>query len=133
MMRRFMICIVICSALTGCMRLENGTHIYNDSTVDSAAAEKIFEADERLVSTATIIYQNELVSGVTVKTFSRFRKDKIEEELKKKLEKEYPELDITVSADNKIVHNTVKIIQDKDKTGLDKQLKEIVSLLKEET
>lgn len=115
------------------MRLENGNHIYNDSTVESLPAEKVFEADERLVSTATIIHHNELVSGVTVKTFSRFHKEKIEDELKKKLEEVYPEFEITVSADNKIVHQTVKIIQDKDKKELDEQLKKIVSLLKEET
>lgn len=132
-MRRLVICIFICSVLTGCMRLENGNHIYNDSTVESLPAEKVFEADERLVSTATIIHHNELVSGVTVKTFSRFHKEKIEDELKKKLEEVYPEFEITVSADNKIVHQTVKIIQDKDKKELDEQLKKIVSLLKEET
>lgn len=132
-MKRLVICIFISIVLTGCMRLENGNHIYNDSQSDHLAAEKIFATDDRLVSTATIIHDDKLLSGVTVKTFSRLHKQKIEDELTKKLEEAYPEHEITVSADNKIVHETVKIVQNKDKEQLDEQLKRIVSLLKEET
>lgn len=117
----------------GCNRLENGVHIYNNSTATSEQAEEIFSRDDRLVSSNAIFNDNKIISGVTVKTFSRFRKEKIEKDLKKKLKEAYPEFEIVVSADNKIVHMTSKLIQDKDDKNLGKELKAIVSLLKEET
>lgn len=133
MLKRLVICIFILILLTGCMPLKTGIHIYNDSTEDQISAEKILEADERLVSTATIIHQKELISGIRVKTFSRYHKKKIEEELKAKLEEVYPEYEITVSADSKIMSETVKVIQNKDNEKIDEQLKRILSLSKEET
>ncbi|WP_155767534.1 hypothetical protein [Sporosarcina ureilytica] len=96
-------------------------------------AEEVFAKEDRLVSTNIIFHDEEMISGVTVKTFSRFHKEKIEKELKKKLKEAYPEFDIIVSADNKIVHKTSKLIQDKDDKNLGKELKKLVSLLKEET
>lgn len=131
-MRKVMFVLLISILLSGCTRLEKGIHVYNDSTADSQPAENVFIEDKRLVSVATIIHENKLVAGVTVKTFSRFHKKKIEEELKKQLEEVYPDFEVTVSADNKIVHKTAKIIQNNDKEQLDDQLKKIVSLLKEE-
>lgn len=133
MVRWLVICIFVSTVLVGCMRLEDGNHIYNDSNAESSPAEEIFEADDRIVSAATILHDQELVSGITVKTFSRFKKKKIEKELKKKLEEAYPEFEVTVSADNKIVHKTAKIIQNNDKEQLSVKLKKIVSLLKEDT
>ena len=47
---------------------------------------KVFEDDDRLISAIAIFHEKEILSGVTVKTFSRFNKAKIEKELTKKLE-----------------------------------------------
>lgn len=126
-------CLIFTLVLVGCSRLSEGVHFHNHSTTDSTQAEKIFEEDDRLVSVNAIFYEDDLVSGVSVKTFSRFHKNKIEKELKKKLEEAYPDLHITVSADNKIVHKTSKIIQHKEQEQLGEKLEKIVSLLKEET
>lgn len=132
-MRKIIIFTFMCLLLIGCARLEEGVHIYNDSEADSEEAEKIFMEDKRLVSAGVIIHQKKLVSGVTVKTFSRFQKNKIEKELKEKLERVYPDFEVTVSADNKIVHKTAEIIQNTNKEQLEEQLEKIISLLKEET
>lgn len=132
-MRKIIVFAFICLLLSGCMRQEKGVHIYNNSEADSQLAENILTEDQRLVNVATIIHQKKLVSGVTVKTFSRFHKKKIEEELQQKLEEAYPDFEVTVSADNKIVNKTKKIIQNTDQEQLDDQLNKIVSLLKEET
>ncbi len=131
--RNVLLYVFILIVLSGCARLGEGVHIYNHSTADSKLAERIFEEDERLVSTNAIFHNDDLVAGMTVKTFSRFHKEKIEKELKKKLEESYPNLTVTVSADNKVVHKTSQIIQDKEEEQLDEKLKKIVSLLKEET
>ena len=132
-MRKIIVFTFICLLLSGCIRQEEGVHIYNDSEADSQQAEKILAEDQRLVSATAIIHQKKLVSGMTVRTFSRFHKKKIEKELKQQLERAYPDFEVTVSADNKIVHKTTEIIQNTDKEQLDEQLKKIVSLLKEET
>lgn len=132
-MRKIIILLFTCLLVVGCVRLEKGVHIYHISDEDSESAERIFSEDERLVSASAIIHEGKLVSGVTVKTFSRFHKKNIEKELKEKLEEAYPDYEVTVSADNKIVHKTAKIIQNKEEQKLDEQLTKIVSLLKEET
>ena len=49
-------------------------------------AEEVFINDERLTSAVAVFHENDLITGVTLKTFSRFKKEKIEKELKKKLE-----------------------------------------------
>lgn len=131
--RNVLLFLVIFVVLTGCARLGEGVHIYNHSEAESSPAEKVFQEDERLVSANAIFDEENLVAGVTVKTFSRFHKKKIENELTKKLEESYPDLTVTVSADNKIVHKTSSIIQNKEEEQLGKELEKLVSLLKEET
>lgn len=131
--RNILLSILILVVLTGCSRLGEGVHIYNQSSEDSLLAEEIFEEDPRLVSVNAILHQENLVAGVRVKTFSRFHKKKIEEELQKKLEKSYPDLTVTLSADNKVVHKTSKLIQNKEEAQLGEKVEKIISLLKEET
>lgn len=131
--RRFGFYIVLILLLSGCVRPESGIHIQNDAGADLKKAEEIFVEDERLKSVVAVFHGEDLVSGVTVKTFSRFHKEKIEKELKKKLESHYPEAKITVSADNKIIQETAKLLNEKDKEKLNKKLKKIKSLLEEET
>lgn len=132
-MRKIGLCLLISMMLVGCTQLEKGIHIHSDTEEDHQLAESIFAADDRLARVAAIIHEDKLVVGLTVHTFSRFHKEKIEAELKKKLEEAYPDLEVTVSADNKIVHKTAEIIQNTNKENLEEQLDKIVSLLKEET
>ena len=119
--------------LSGCIRPENVVQIQNETHADDKKVEDIILNDERLVSAVAVFHDDELISGVTVKTFSRFHKEKIEKEIKKDLEKVYPELEITVSADNKIIKETTKLLDEEDQEKLDKKLKKIKSLLEEET
>lgn len=119
--------------LTGCVSADSGVRIQNDTKADIKKAEDIFESDDRLIGTVAILHEKEMISAVTVKTFSRFHKKKIEKELKKKLEKEYKDFDITVSADSKAVYETMKLMELEDKEKLKKNIKKLVSLLEEET
>ncbi len=127
------LCLVIfaLAILAGCSA--NGIRIHNDSTEDVAKAEEVFVNDKRLTSAATVFHENDLITGVTLKTFSRFNKGKIEKELKKKLKKLYPELDVTVSADMKIWLETNKLIDLDSEKDIGKKIKELKMLLKEET
>jgi len=120
--------VILLSGCTG-----SGFRIDNNSSEDHAKAEEVLLNDKRLTSAVTVFHENDLLTGVTLKTFSRFKKEKIEKELKKKLEKSYPELDITVSADSKIWMETNKLIESDDKKDQGKKIKELKSLIKEET
>jgi hypothetical protein len=131
--RKLGLMIVVLAMLAGCS--ENGIRIYNDSSEDPAKAEEIFKKDKDLTAVATVFHDNDLLTGVSLKTFSRFKKGKIEKNLKKKLEKKYPDLDITVSADGKIWLETNKLINSNHEKEKDigKKIDKLKLLLKEET
>lgn len=131
--RRLTLNIILLFVLAGCVPLDKGVHIQNDTKADMKKAEEIFKADDRLTSTVAIFHEKEVIAGVSVKAFSKFRKPKIEKELKEKLEKEYKEFDITVSADSKAAYETVKLMELEDKDKLKKKIKKLKSLLEEET
>lgn len=119
--------------LAGCAQVEKGVHIQNDTNEDIEKAEQVFENDDRLISAIAIFHEKEILSGVTVKTFSRFNKAKIEKELTKKLEKIYEDFEVTVSADSKIIQETNKLMELKEKEKLLKKIKELKKLSEEET
>ena len=119
--------------LAGCAQVEKGVHIQNDTNEDIKKAEQVFENDDRLISAIAIFHEKEILSGVTVKTFSRFNKAKIEKELTKKLEKIYEDFEVTVSADSKIIQETNKLMELKEKDKLSKKIKELKTLSEEET
>ena len=119
--------------LAGCAQIEKGVHIQNDTNEDIEKAKQLFEKDDRLISAIVIFHEKEILSGVTVKTFSRFNKAKIEKELTKKLEKIYKDFEVTVSADSKIIQETNKLMELEEKDKLPKKIKELKTLSEEET
>jgi hypothetical protein len=131
--RKLTYSLLLLLALAGCAQVEKGVHIQNNTEENVEKAEKIFEEDDRLVSAIAIFHDKEILSGVTVKTFSRFHKSKIENELTKKLEKQYKGFEVTVSADSKIILETKKLMDIEDKDKLPKKIKELKTLSEEET
>src|SRR5699024_9351301 len=98
----YLVCMTI--LLVACHPLDTGVHVENYTNEDIAKAERLFEADDRLVRSAIVFHQDRLISAVTVKTFSRFKKRKIEKALQEELEEKYPDYDVTVSADYKAMY-----------------------------
>lgn len=117
--------------LTGCS--ENGIRIHNDSSEDARKAEEVFMKDKHLTAVVTVFHDKDLLTGVSLKTFSRFKKEKIEKNLKEKLEKIYPGLDVTVSADSKIWMETNKLIKSEHEKDIGEKIDKLKLLLKEET
>lgn len=117
--------------LSGCSG--SGFRIDNNSSEDHVKAEEVLLNDKRLTSAVTVFHENDLLTGVTLKTFSRFKKENIEKELKKKLENSYPGLDVTVSGDSKIWMEMNKLIDLEDKKDKAKKIEKLKSLIKEET
>lgn len=120
--------------LTACGTMnEDSIQIYNDTDEDTEEVKKIFADDDRLRKVVVVFHDDEFVAGVTVGTFERFRKGKVEKELKKKVEKAYPDVDVLVSADYKVVIETGKMTKISDKQELEKKIKKIKSLSEEQT
>lgn len=117
--------------LSGCSW--NEIRSYDGANGESEKAQELFTNDKRVVSAATIFHEDEVVAGISLKAFSRFKKDKIEKELKKELEKQYPDREVTISADSKIWMEANKLIDSDEKKDIDKTIKKLKSLLKEET
>lgn len=130
---RFALSIATVFLLTGCLGSEKEIRIHNSTDMNEQKAQEIFEKDDRLTGAVAVFHNKDMIAGVSVGTFSRFHKSKIEKELKEKLEKIYSELDITVSADSKIIMETKKLIQLKDKKDIGEKIEHLKSLSKEET
>jgi len=101
---------------------------------DEQRAERVLDGEERISSAVAVFVKEDLLVGVDVKPLSRFKKAKIEEKLKKKMEEEFPERTVTLSGDQKIYWETEKLekLRD-DKKKLHDQVETIKSLSKEET
>ena len=112
LIRKLGIIIFVIALLSGCSG--NGFRIDNSTSEDTAKAEEVLINDERLTSAATVFHENDLIMGVTLTTFSRLKKEKIEKEFKEKLEKLYPDLEVTFSADGKIWMEMNKLIDQGD-------------------
>lgn len=130
---RFALSIATVFLLTGCLGSEKEIRVHNSTDLNEQKAEEIFEKDDRLTGAVAVFHNKDMIAGVSVATFSRFHKSKIEKELKEKLEKIYSELDITVSADSKIIMETKKLIELKDKKGIGEKIEHLKTLSKEET
>ena len=131
--RKSGIWVLFILVLSGCVGNASGIHVYNNTSEKAEKAEDIFANDDRLRSVFVVFNEKDLLTGTTVGTFSRFHKEKIEKELKKKLQAEYPDAKILVSADNKIVMEIKKLTETTDEKEIGKKIKHIKSHSKEET
>ena len=117
--------------LTGCV--PNEFRIDNRTDLDSSPAEVLLKEDDRIKGAATLLYEDHLIAGIRVTTFSRFNKRKIATELEKSLKELYPDLAILVSADSKILTETTKLILNKEDKDVKKHIHELITLVEEET
>lgn len=125
--------IVILLVLSGCSGTAYDMHIHNNTNVDEKKSERLIENDDRIRKATMVFHDDYIFAGITVSTFSRFHKEKIEKELKKKLEKEYEGAEVLVSADHKFVMETNKLAHMTEDAELSKEIKILKSLAEEET
>ncbi|ARF18288.1 hypothetical protein [Sporosarcina ureae] len=130
-MKKLSILFIILSLLTGCS--EKGTYIENTTSHDERSVEKILMSNEHVKLAKVLLFEDELLAGIRVKTFSRFKKKTIASDIQKKLEKEYPDLKVMVSADSKTLLETEKLINKKNQKDYRKKIDKIKSIEKEQT
>lgn len=131
--RRFILYVTIILLLSGCSGSEKGIRIHNSTDEKGEKVQSLLMKDDRLTGAVVVFHDKDLIAAVSVRTFARFKKAKIEKELKEELEKSFTDKDIIVSADNKIIMETKKIIETKEKKDLGKKIEKIKTLSKEET
>ncbi|QTD41237.1 hypothetical protein [Sporosarcina sp. Te-1] len=129
--RKRILIVLLAVLLAGCSK--DDFRFQNESDEAAAQAESIIRKDKRIKSAAVVFHDENLLAGIRVETFSRYKKKKIASELKKKLEEEYPDMKVTVSADSKILYETNKLIDNGKKDELGKDIDQLKLLLKEET
>ncbi|ARJ39861.1 hypothetical protein SporoP8_13825 [Sporosarcina ureae] len=130
-MKKLSLLLLIVGLLTGCS--EKGTDIKNTTSYDERSIEKVLMNNEHVKLAKVLLYEDELLAGIRVNTFSRFQKKTIAGKIQKKLEREYPDLKITVSADSKILMETEKLINKKSEKSYRKKIDKIKSIEKEQT
>ncbi|WP_039042082.1 hypothetical protein [Sporosarcina sp. ZBG7A] len=130
--RKILLLVFILVLLAGCST-SIGFKTVNTTDIDEQQAETLLKEDKRLKNAVMLIHDDRLIAGLRVNTFERFKKRKIAKELTKELEKMYPELKITVSADSKVLLETNKLIEKENEQNYLKKMKKISALVKEET
>jgi len=108
-------------------------HAQNDAK-EIETLEKILEKEESTSESLSVFFDHQLVVAVQVQPLSKFQKSKIEKRLQKKVEKEFPNHEVLVSSDLKIMWELKDLVKkDPNDKALKKTLKDIQALAKEET
>lgn len=102
--------ILTCTAiilLTGCkeepqFEMKNTIKTKELSTHESNTIEKEIQEMNGIEDIRVIHSKDKLLVAIKVTTVDRFRLEEIQKKVKKKMDSEYPEMDITVSPDKKI-------------------------------
>lgn len=125
-------CLLLVSVLlTGCS--EKGTFIENTTTIHTVSLKETLDNDQHVKLAIALLHDKDLLVGIRVNTFSRFQKKKIASTIKRKFEKDYPELEITVSADSKVLLELDKLIKTGEKHKYQQKIENIQSIAKEQT
>lgn len=129
--RHLLLFLSLIFLLGGCV--PNEFRFENRADQNISQAEVLVKEDERIKGAAALFYDDHLIVGIRVKTFSRFNKTKIASELEKSLKDMYPELSVLVSADSKILTETTKLILTSKDEDVKEDIHELIALVEEET
>ncbi|MCT2534350.1 hypothetical protein NC661_09850 [Aquibacillus koreensis] len=118
---------------------ENITKISNNSPISQAianTAKEMLQAKEEIIGVRGVNTDKDLLLAIKVTQMEQFNEQDLENEMKKSLEKEYPNVKIDVSSDQKIfieLDELEKKIQENNvsKDKLKKDFKKIQKLMKD--
>lgn len=124
--------IIFLSGCTGDPTL-NFFHAKNDGS-EVETLKTVLIKEEKTSEAIGVFFDHQLVVAVQVRPLSKFGKEKVEKRITRKLKKEFPNHEVFVSSDLKIMWELKDLVKDQpsDKT-LKNKLKDIQALAKEET
>lgn len=130
-MKKIMFIVPVLLLLTACSN-EREAAIY--PAVDSSGLEQILNKQDTINGYTSISNEEDILVAIDIKRMKRFNKEKIEKNLKKKIEEKFPDKEILVSGDLKLRWEIEKVIDEQlESEKLTKTIEEIKSLSKEET
>jgi len=96
--------------------------------------EKVLDEQDSIIGYKSLMDDNTLLVSIEIPTMKRFSKVKIEENIKKELENQYPNKEVIVIDDLKVRWEIEKIIEkEQESKELTKSIEKILALSKEET
>ena len=129
-MRKIVYILLLSLLLTACSSPKD--QVYSDR--DTSKLEQVLKEQDKIAGYQSVIDNNDVVVAIDIPRFKRFQKVKIEDEVKKAIEKEFPDKEVIVTGDIKIKWEIEKIVEKKKKNDeLKKSINDIKSLSKEET
>ena len=129
-MRKIVYILLLSLLLTACSSSKD--QVYSDR--DTSKLEQVLKEQDKIAGYQSVIDNNDVVVAIDIPRFKRFQKVKIEDEVKKAIEKEFPDKEVIVTGDIKIKWEIEKIVDKKKKNDeLKKSINDIKSLSKEET
>lgn len=95
--------------------------------------EEMMKNTEEVYNGTAILVDEELLVAIQVKPWLGYKEQKVEKKLQKQLEEQYPNLKILVSSDFKMYWESQKLLEEKDQQKVNKEVKSLKKLAKEET
>jgi len=150
--KKTFILILLLIVLVGCNNQNNTLEDKDNSNVDmtkinhptsinqdqSNRAKDSLSKDNNITNIHAVNTEKQLVIAIDISHMKRFRLKKIEEDLKKKMKKQFPRMDVYFSTDKKIILELEKLEQDINskslaKKDISKKVKKIIELMSEKT
>lgn len=131
-MKKMVFPLLLAFLLAGC----NGQTLKVNNAAGQEEKEElasILEKEDEIYSGRAIFVEDQLLVAVQAKPWLDYKKTKIEKNLKKKLEKTFPDYDITVSSDFKLYWEAQKLLTEEDLEKTMKKVNKLKKLKKEET
>lgn len=120
--------------LAGCNDREKVvTYGMTDNVQNQQEVEKLLKADTAIEQANILAIEDELFVAMQLKPLEKWNRQKIEKEWQKKLEKQFSDSTVNVSADFKMFWESTKLMEEKDREKMLKELHQLKKLAKEET
>lgn len=95
--------------------------------------EEILDKHKDIERANVIFIEDKLLVAMQVKPWKKYKKKSIEKKVEDELKKEYPNLQLIVSADFKLHWESTKLIDKKETKNLREKVEDLGDLAKEET
>ncbi|MGE7622562.1 YhcN/YlaJ family sporulation lipoprotein [Viridibacillus sp. NPDC096237] len=127
-------CIQLLVACNGEQKEKFATYHTEGDNGSQSTIEKLLKEEKSIKKGTAVFVDDVVLVGVQIKPFSKLKRSKIEKDLQKKFEKEFPGKEVLVSTDFKISWEAQKLMKKElTKEELKKKIKKLQDLAKEET
>lgn len=127
-------CIQLLVACNGEQKEKFATYHAEGDNKAQSTIEKLLKEEKSIEKGTAVFVDDVVLVGVQIKPFSKLKRSKIEKDLQKKFEKEFPGKEVLVSTDFKISWEAQKLMKKElTEEEVKKKIKKLQDLAKEET